>query len=101
MLSTRFLVQSYYSLLSKQGEQDGRYILAGKIDKILVGKYELKRPLGKHIRRWEDNIKMDLEGLVCEGVDWIQLLQHEDQWRALEHGNTHLGFVKDREFTDS
>jgi hypothetical protein len=43
--------------------------------RVLVGKPEGKRPLGKHTRRWEDNINMDLREVACGGMDWIDLLQ--------------------------
>ena len=49
----------------------------------LVGKPEGKRPLGRHRRRWEDNIKMDLQEVRCGGMDWIELAQDRDRWRAL------------------
>jgi hypothetical protein len=48
-----------------------------------VGKPEGKRPLGRPRRRWEDNIKMDLQEVGCEGMDWIDLAQDRDRWRAL------------------
>ena len=50
---------------------------------VLVGKPEGKRPLGRPRRRWDDNIKMDLEelGRVCG--DWVELAQDRDRWRAL------------------
>ena len=50
---------------------------------VLVGKPKGKRPLGRPRRRWEDNIKMDLQemGGVCE--DWMKLAQDRDRWRAL------------------
>jgi hypothetical protein len=51
--------------------------------KILVGKPERKRPLGRPRCRWVDNIKMDLREIGCDGVDWIVLAQYRDQWRAL------------------
>jgi hypothetical protein len=51
--------------------------------KMLVGKPEGKRPLGKPRRRWEDNIRMDLSEIGWEGVDWIHLPQDTDQWWAL------------------
>ena len=41
------------------------------VHRALVGKHEGKRPLGRLRRRWEDNIKMDLQEVGCEGVDWI------------------------------
>jgi hypothetical protein len=47
-----------------------------------VGKPEGKRPLGRPRRRWVDNIKMDLRGIGQDGVDWIELAQDMDQWRA-------------------
>ena len=49
----------------------------------LVGKPEGKRPLGRPRRRWDDNIKMDLDEIGCGGVDWIELDQDRDRWRAL------------------
>ena len=51
--------------------------------KILVGKTEGKRPLGRPRRRWEDNIKMDLEEVGTGGGDWMELAQDRDKWRAL------------------
>jgi hypothetical protein len=48
-----------------------------------VGKPEGKRPLGKPRRRWEDNVKMDLREIGWGGMDWIDLAQDRDQWRAL------------------
>jgi hypothetical protein len=50
---------------------------------ILVGKYEVKRALGKSRCRWEDNIGMDFTEIGWEGVDWIQLAQNRGQWRAV------------------
>ena len=46
-------------------------------------KPEGKRPLGRPRRRWEDNIKMDLQEVVCEGMEWIELAQDRDRWWAL------------------
>jgi len=51
--------------------------------RILVGKPERKRPLGRPRHRWEDNIKMDLQEVGCGGMDWIELAQDRDGWRAL------------------
>jgi len=51
--------------------------------RVLVGKSEGKRPLGRPRRRWKDNIKMDLEEVGCGGMDWIELAQDRERWRAL------------------
>jgi hypothetical protein len=51
--------------------------------RILVGKPEGKRPIGRPRRRWVDDIKMDLGEIGWDGVDWIELAQDRDQWRAL------------------
>jgi len=51
--------------------------------RVWVGKLEGKRPLGRHRRRWEDNIKVDLQEMKCGGKDWIELAQDTDMWRAL------------------
>ena len=51
--------------------------------RVLVGKPEVKRPLGRLRRRWEDNIKMDLQEVGCGCMDWIYLAQDRDMWRVL------------------
>jgi hypothetical protein len=51
--------------------------------RILVGKPEGKRPLGRPICGWVDNIKMDLRKIGWDGMDCIELAQDRDQWRAL------------------
>jgi hypothetical protein len=58
---------------------------AGKrnASRTLVGKPEGKRPLGRPRRRWVDNIKLDLREIGCDGMNWIDLAQDMDQWRAL------------------
>jgi len=50
---------------------------------VLVGKPEGKRSLGRARRRWEDKIKMDIQEFGCGGMDWIDLAQDKDRWRAL------------------
>ena len=51
--------------------------------RLLVGKLEGTRPLGRLRRRWEDNIKMNLHEVGCGGMDWIDLVQDRDRWWAL------------------
>ena len=51
--------------------------------RVLVGKPEGKRPLGRPRLRWENNIKMDLQEEGCGGMDWMELAQDRDWWRAL------------------
>jgi len=58
--------------------------------RVLVGKPEGKRPLGRHRRRWEDNIKTDLEEVGCGVMDWIELAQDRDRWRALMNAAINL-----------
>ena len=53
------------------------------IFRVLVGKPEGKRPLGGPRRRWENYIKMDLQEVGCGVIDWIELAQDRDRWRAL------------------
>jgi hypothetical protein len=51
--------------------------------RILVGKSEGKRPLGRPKHRWADNIKMDLREIEWDSMDWIDLTQDRDHWRTL------------------
>jgi hypothetical protein len=53
------------------------------VHRILVGKTERKRPLGRPRRRWEDNIKKDLQEIGVGCGDWIESAQDRDMWRAL------------------
>jgi hypothetical protein len=57
---------------------------------VLVEKPEGKRPLGRPRRRWEDNIKMNIQEMGCGGMDWIELAHDRDRWRALM--NTVMNF---------
>jgi hypothetical protein len=65
------------------GESRGVY-------RILVGKPEGKRPLGRRRRSWEDNIKMDIQEVGCRGMDWIKLTQDRDRQQALVNAVTNL-----------
>jgi hypothetical protein len=58
------------------GERRGAY-------RVLVGKPEGRRPLERPRRRWEHNIKMDLREVEWGGIDWIDLAQDRDRWKAL------------------
>ena len=60
--------------VARMGERRGVY-------RALVGKPEGQRPLGRPRRRWEDNIKMDIQEVGCGGMDWIELAQDRDSWR--------------------
>jgi hypothetical protein len=64
--------------VARTGERRGVY-------KVLMGKPEGKRSLGRRRRRWEDNIKMDLEEVGCEGMDWIDLAQDRGRAVVTEH----------------
>jgi hypothetical protein len=58
--------------------------------KLLVGKPEQRRPLGRPRRRWVDNVKMDTGEMGCGCVDWIGLARDRDRWRALVSSVTSL-----------
>jgi len=58
---------------------------------ILVGKPDGKRPLGRCRHRWEDNVRMDPMEMVLEGMDWMHLVQHIIQWKALVNMVMNLG----------
>ena len=62
--------------MARLGEERGVY-------RVLVGKLEGKRPLGRPRRRWVDNIRMDLQEVGCGYMDWIELAQVRYRWRTL------------------
>jgi len=65
------------------GERSGIY-------RVFVGKPEGKRPLVRPRRRWEDNFIIDLQDMGCGGMDWIELAQDRDRWRALVNAVVNL-----------
>ena len=70
--------------VARMGEERGVY-------RVLVGKCEGKRPLGRPMRRWVDNIRMDLQEVGCGYVDWIGLAQDRDRWHTLVSAVMNLG----------
>jgi hypothetical protein len=59
--------------------------------RVLVGKPEGRRPLGRPRHRWADHIRLDLREVGCECVDWMELAQDRDRWRALVSAVMNLG----------
>jgi len=81
-----------YTSKSRRLRWAGHVARMGKdrgVHRVLVGKPEGKRPLGRPRRRWEDNIKMDLQEVGGGHGDWMELAQDRDRWRAL------VGTVRD------
>ena len=78
--ATKYLITSrrmrWAGNVERMGEVRG-------VHRVLVGKPEGKRPLGRPRRRWEDNIKMDLQEVGGTCGDWMELAQDRDRWRAL------------------
>jgi len=83
------IVRVVKSRRMRWGEHVARMGEGRDVYRVLVGKPEGKRPLGRPRRRWEDNIKMDLRE-VGGGGDWMELAQGRDKWRALV--NTVMNF---------
>jgi len=70
--------------VARMGKRRGVY-------RVLMGRSEGKRPLGRSWRRWEESIKMDLQEVGCRCMDWIDLAQDRDRWRALVNAVMNLG----------
>jgi hypothetical protein len=60
--------------------------------RVLLGKSDGKRPLGRPRRRWEDSIRVDLHEVGCGGMDWIELAQDRHMWRELVNAVMNLRF---------
>ena len=71
--------------LDGQGMEEGRSAF-----KILTGKPTGKRPLGRHRRRWEDNVRMDLEEIGINAGNWVDSAQDRNYWRALVNATLNL-----------
>ena len=66
------------------GERRGVY-------RDMVGKPEGKKPLGRPRSRWKENMKMDLQEVGCECIDWIKLAQDRDMWRTIVSVEMNIG----------
>jgi len=62
----------------------------GRVYRVLVGKPDGRKPLGRYRRGWKDNVKMDLREVKYGGTDWIDLAQDTERWRALENAVMNL-----------
>ena len=62
---------------------EARMVKSRCVHRVLVGKPEGKRPRGRPRRRWKDNIMVDLQEVGCGGMDWNELVQDRDRWRAV------------------
>jgi hypothetical protein len=79
--------------VARMGERRGVY-------GVLVRKIERKRSLGRPMRRWNDNIRMDLQEVGCGGMEWIELAQERQVAGTCECGNESSGSIKCGEFLD-
>ena len=77
----------------------GAYGAGEGVHRVLVGKPEGKRPLGRPRRRWEDNIKRDLQEVGGGCGDWMELVQDRDRWRALVRTAMNFRVQKKREIS--
>jgi len=75
------------------GDKRGTY-------RVLVGRSEGNRPLGRPRHRWEDNIKFDLQEVGWGGMGWIDLAEDRDRWCAVVNVVMYLGSIKCGDFLD-
>ena len=90
MYSSPNIVRAVKSRRVRLAGHVARLVEGRGVYRVLVGKPEGKRPLGRPRRRWEDNIKMDLQEVGCVCMDWIELAQDRDGWRALVNAVMYL-----------
>jgi hypothetical protein len=70
----------------RKNEITGHVVWMGKerrVCRLLMGKPEGKRPMGRPRNKWENNIRVDLQEVGCAGMDWIELAQDRDRWQAI------------------
>ena len=77
------IIRDESGALSLKGGIIIKHVQLNTVCRVMVGKPEGKGPLGRPRRRWVDNIKVDLQEVGCGGMDWIELAQDWDRWRAL------------------
>ena len=83
------LTKCYSGDQIEKNEMGGKVACMGDrrgVFRVLVGKREGKSPLGRPRRRWDDNIKMYLPEMGCGVMDWIELAQERERWRARVNG---------------
>ena len=81
MYSSPNIIRSLKSRRLRWAGQVARMEQSRNAYRILVGKLEVKEPLGRPRGKWEDNIRMDLRMMGCDPGDWIALAEDRDQWR--------------------
>ena len=82
LYSSPNIIRSFKSIRLRWAGHVARMEQSRNAYRVLVGKPEGKRPLGRPRRRWEDNIKMDLREVGCDSGEWIAFVEDRNQWRA-------------------